>query len=147
MSQNPAIPSPPDRSSENSFVLNTQGLTWVVLLGHWTSFAKNALKLPADTQSQRLKESVADLIGLQAVWFALGSLETLTRPEQLLGLNRAGVLIDRHAQNIQSRWQDEQVPVGILELIQDAHAALDRESQRLIRENPQEQSVDGAFAK
>jgi hypothetical protein len=131
---------------QGGFRLNTEGLTWIVLLGHWTAFARTAVKLPKDAASQRLKACVPDLIGLQAVWFALGSLETLTRSEQLLGLNRAGVLIDRHAENIRERWEGQPVPTGVQELIQDAHAALDRESRRLVGENPAGASVDGAFS-
>ncbi len=134
-----------DNAVEGGFRLNTEGLTWVALLGHWTAFARAAVKLPVDGDGGRVKESVADLIGLQAVWFALGSLEGLARGEQILGLNKAGVLIERHAQNIQGRWQDQPVPGGIVELIQDAHAALDRETRRLIGENPEKQAVDGAF--
>lgn len=104
--------------------LDAEGVTWAVLLGRWTDFARTAVVLPDDAAGRRLRESVADLIGLQAVWFALSNLGTLPADERSLGLTRAGVLIDRHEAALRRRFEPEGLPDLAEELIADARAAL-----------------------
>ena len=99
-------------------------LTWAVLLGRWTDWARGAVALPNDAEGRRLKESVADLIGLQAVWFALSHLGELPADEQALGATRAGVLIDRHEQALRRRFGPAALPEQAEDLIADAKAAL-----------------------
>ena len=117
---------PPTKAPEP---LDAARLTWAVLLGRWTDFARSAVALPEDAEGRRLRESVADLIGLQAVWFALSQLaelppEAMPADERALGLTRAGVLIDRHEAALRRRFAPDALPEQAEELIADARAAL-----------------------
>ena len=107
--------------------LHPERLTWAVLLGRWVAFAKSAVALPDDAAGRRLRDAVPDLINLQAVWFALGHLDELEADERALGLDKAEVLIDKHVQALERAWADEGLPAEIVELIQDAKAALQKQ--------------------
>lgn len=104
--------------------LQPQGLAWTVLLGRWIDFAKSAVALPDDPASRRLRKSVPDLIILQAVWYALKNLEGLDMPERALGLDRAQMLIDKHAQLLEDCWPPAELPRQVREIILDTRAAL-----------------------
>lgn len=117
----PMAPDPPDNDAQ---AWQPDRVTWAVLLGRWTDFARSAVALPEDSAGRRLRDSVADLIGLQAVWFALSHLEALSPEERALGLLRAGVLIDRHEQALRRRFAPDALPEQAEELVADARAAL-----------------------
>lgn len=102
--------------------LNSQRLTWAVMLGRWVAFARAAAALPTEGDPGRLRASVADVIVLQAVWHALRNLDDLDEAERELGLDRARVLIDRHALALRTRW-GQTMPPMLRELIDDAEAA------------------------
>jgi hypothetical protein len=106
--------------------LPAEQLTWAALLGRWVEFARSALALPADEAGQRLRQSVPDLIMLQAVWFALQHLDDLTPAERALGLDRAQILVDRHAAALRERWAKADMPIAMTELVRDAGAELAR---------------------
>jgi hypothetical protein len=95
-------------------------VTWAVLLGHWIDFARSALALPDDAEGRRLRDSVPDIIMLQAVWFALQHLDELDVPERALGIDRAEVLIERHRAALEARWQCQGLPGLVHELVDDA---------------------------
>ena len=99
-------------------------LTWSVLLGRWVEFARSALALPDDEPGRVLRESVADIITLQAVWFALQHLDELDHDERSLGIARAEVLIDKHAHAIHARWCSRDMPDELSRLIEDARTTL-----------------------
>lgn len=99
-------------------------LTWAVLLGRWVEFARSAVGLPDTAEGTRMRESVPDIIMLQAVWFALDHLEDLDTPERSLGLDRAQVLIEKHTTALQERWQNTPMPALLKELINDARDQL-----------------------
>ncbi|MFG0248959.1 MAG: hypothetical protein ACF8OB_08745 [Phycisphaeraceae bacterium JB051] len=109
--------------------LDAHKLTWAVLLGKWVEFARSAVGLPDDEQGNKLRQSVPDLIMLQAVWFALQHMDELSADQQALGLDRAGVLIDQHAQVLQSRWSPDPLPQRIEQLIGDAQKMHDKKSE------------------
>lgn len=111
----PADPPPP---------LCPESLTWAVLLGRWVGFARSALALPEDAEGRRMRESVGDIIQLQAVWFALQHLDDLPPAERALGLDRAELLIDHHAAALRRRYTDAELPALVSELIADARAQL-----------------------
>jgi hypothetical protein len=113
------VPPPPPR-------LDTAGLTWSVLLGHWTAFARASLALPDDAPGSAMRQTVPDAIGLQALWFALQQLPDLPPDQQALGHDRAAVLLDKHRQHIQSTWAAAQQPIPPLlnELLDDVQTAL-----------------------
>jgi len=104
--------------------LDADAVTWAVLFGRWTDFARSAVALPKDGEGGLLRDSVADLIGLQAVWFALKHIEDLASSERRLGLDRAQVLIDRYADALYRRFEAAGMPASIEELITDANAQL-----------------------
>lgn len=99
-------------------------LTWAALLARWIEFARSAAALPRDADGKRLRACVPDLITLQAVWFALGELDQLPADEKSLGLDRAQVLIDRHAGAILERFARDGVPPLMAELVEDARTRL-----------------------
>jgi len=98
----------------------THNLTWTVLLGRWIEFAKSALALPDDAEGRRLRDSVGDIIMLQAVWFALQNLDELDDAECAVGLDRAQLLIDKHGGVIRNRWRNREMPGMLCELLADA---------------------------
>ena len=113
--------------------LRPRQLTWAALLGRWVEFARSAMALPEDTVGTAVRESVPDIIMLQAVWFALKDMDGLTAAERALGLDRAEVLIDRHAGALNRRWAGDAstpMPRQLQELIDDARSRL-IEVQRL----------------
>ncbi|MCE9589850.1 MAG: hypothetical protein K8S99_04935 [Planctomycetes bacterium] len=103
---------------------HTAPLTWAVLLGRWIEFAKSAVALPDDDPGRRMRRCVVDVITLQAVWFALREIESLPADEWALGLDRAQVLIDKHAAMIEETWAGAAMPAALRELIGDARAEL-----------------------
>lgn len=108
--------------SAQSEPLYPERLTWAVLLGRWIEFARSAVALPPTEAGKRLRDSVADLIMLQAVWFALQHLEQLDDDERALGLDRAALLIEKHVNAVEHRYGDEPLPQQLSELIADARA-------------------------
>ncbi len=108
--------------AESSF--DADRLTWAVLLGRWVDFAKGALALPDDPAGRAMRGSVADIIALQAVWFALQHLDELDVDERALGVAKAEVLIERHARAVAERWDGVQVPGELTLLIEEARQAL-----------------------
>ena len=100
-------------------------LTWAVLLGRWIEFAKSALALPADGEGRRLRDSVGDVIMLQAVWFALQHLDELDDAERAVGLDRAELLIDKHGAEVRRRWRNREMPSMLCELLADAREQFD----------------------
>jgi len=106
--------------------LDAQRLTWAALLGRWIEFAKSAVALPQDQPGKRLRQSVPDIIMLQAVWFALQHMDELSADERALGLDRAELLIEKHSDAIRSRWAADPLPAQVGQLITDAHEQLRR---------------------
>ncbi len=103
---------------------DTDRLTWAVLLGQWVDFARSAVVLPDDQAGRALRGSVADIIALQAVWFALHHLDELDADERAFGIARAEVLIERHAGAVAQRWGGAELPGELAALIDDARSAL-----------------------
>ncbi|MEM1354289.1 MAG: hypothetical protein AAGC44_03105 [Planctomycetota bacterium] len=103
--------------------LHPEQLTWAVLLARWTDFAGSSVALPDTVEGRRMRDSVADIITLQAVWFSLQHLDELGPEQKRIGLDRAGVLIDRAGQAIEKRF-GQAVPALMRELIEDAKGAL-----------------------
>lgn len=115
---------PKDAKTDEGFApLHPDRLTWAVLLAHWTEFARASVALPDDGEAGLVRQSVVDIISLQAVWFALGQLESLDPQERAVGLDRAGVLIRRHKSAIRRRYADQPLPEGLAELLDDVEAA------------------------
>lgn len=108
--------------------LHPERLTWAALLGRWIDFARSSLALPTTGEGKKLRESVPDIVMLQAVWFALQDVAKLDASERALARNRAAVLIDKHTAAMEKRWPKGKLPEQLRELIADAHAALESTS-------------------
>jgi hypothetical protein len=115
--------------------LNVPKLTWAVLLGRWIDFARSALALPDDETGHRLRDSVPDIIMLQAVWFALAHLDELDTAQRGVGLDKAQVLIEKHAQALRKCFGPE-VPPEIRSLLDDTLSQLATVMQRCGRDGP-----------
>lgn len=110
--------------SEADKPLDTTKLTWAALLGRWLTFARSAVLLPDNEAGRRMRNSVPDLITLQAVWFALHHLDELAEDERALGLDRAEILINKHGQALAQRWRGMQMPPQLGECIDEARQQL-----------------------
>ncbi|MDZ4782583.1 MAG: hypothetical protein SGJ19_20240 [Planctomycetia bacterium] len=109
-------------SEDASAGLHADRLTWAVLLGRWIDFARGAVALPNDAEGTRMRESIPDIIMLQAVWFALQHLQELKADERSLGIARAEVLIEKHEGALRKRWGA--LPDKVSELVADAREQL-----------------------
>ncbi len=105
--------------------LEPDRLTWAVLLAQWTDFARSAVALPEVGAPGLVRQSVTDIITLQAVWFALRQMDELSDAERAMGLDRAGVLIHRHAAAIRARFADQPIPGDLRSLLQDVAKTYD----------------------
>lgn len=106
--------------------LHPEHLTWAALLGRWVEFARQAVGLPDNDEGRRVRESVPDIIMLQAVWFALQHLDDLDPAERALGLNRAEMLVEQHAAALEARYAGQEMPEALTQLINDARGMLAR---------------------
>jgi len=113
----------------NAEPLEPDRLTWAVLLARWTDFARSAVALPDDGEPGLVRQSVTDIITLQAVWFALRQMDALDPAEQALGLDRAGVLIARHSDAIRSRFSGHTLPEGLQSLLNDVDEAYEQKKR------------------
>lgn len=99
-------------------------LTWVMLLARWTALAKATVALPDDAAGDRWRNAITPIITLQAVTHALGELDELAPDERALGLDKAELLIQTNAQALHELWASEPLPGSVVELLDDARAAL-----------------------
>jgi len=101
-------------------------LDWAALLAHWTTLAQASLALPPEGDGERWRNSITAIIGLQALACALGELDRLAdAAERPLAVDRAEVLLRRHAADLNRAWQGEPMPDGLRELLHDAQVALE----------------------
>lgn len=108
----------PDDRSGDARVIDAG--TWAALLARWTAFARASVALPRDGDGERWRRSVAPSIGLQAVSCALNEVAGLAFSERAVGVDRAGVLIRRHAAELHEAWSGVALPTALMELIDDA---------------------------
>jgi hypothetical protein len=99
-------------------------VTWAALLGRWTEFARASVALPRNAEGDRWRRAVPAIIGLQAVTYGLGEMDRLAPDERALGLDRAAVLIDRHAAELCALWGAAPARHELAELIADSRSAL-----------------------
>lgn len=102
-----------------------RAMTWAALLARWADFARSAAVFPDSGDPGRLREAVPAIIALQAVTHALSELDRLDADERALGLDLAEMQIRRHAGELNRIWHGQEMPEGIVELVEDALMALD----------------------
>ncbi|MBL0927089.1 MAG: hypothetical protein IBJ11_05480 [Phycisphaerales bacterium] len=81
------------------------------------------MALPRDASGDRWRASLAPIIGLQAVTFALSEAPQLSDDERLLGLDRAETQIRGLAADLGRAWRGEEMPAALLEILADARRA------------------------
>lgn len=102
-----------------------EALTWAILLSRWTEFARSAVALPTEGQGGLWRQSVADIIGLQAITLALKDLDEHELDQsRAVAIDTASVGVDRHAHNLAAIWEAEPWPEDLHELLEDARTAL-----------------------
>jgi len=111
--------------------LHPETLAWTALLAHWMDFAKAAVALPKDGHGPRWNASVPAIITLQAVTFALAEVGGLPSDERALACDRAEMLINTAANQLECAWNGMAKPASIDEIITDSRLALRRATLHL----------------
>ncbi len=101
-----------------------RSLAWPALLAHWLDFARSTVAIPDDADGERWRASVAAIVNLQAVTFALAELDRVDPADRPLARDRAAVLIRENAAALESAWRAVPMPETLLEVGDDARAAL-----------------------
>lgn len=104
----------------------TDPLSWAALLAHWTELAAAARAWPGQSQGAQWSASVPHLIRLQAIAMALGEIGLLPAAERPLARDLAAVGLSQAAAGLDGVWRGEPMPDSILEVLEDAWAALER---------------------
>ena len=112
------------RGADGGSPLPERGLAWAGLLARWAEFAQATKGFPRSATGDRWREAAAPIIGLQAVAFALGDIESLSRADRAAGLDRAEMLIRQHASALHALWRGRPMDAEVGALIEDAMAAL-----------------------
>lgn len=100
-------------------------VTWPLLLARWVAFARASLALPRDADGDRWREAVPAIIGLQAVTHALAEVPLLPPDERAPAVARAGVLVRRHADELDRLWGGGPLHPELADLVGDARRAVD----------------------
>lgn len=108
-------------------------LTWTALMGRWAAFARSAVALPDDAGGRAWRACVPAMIGLQAVTAALGDVDELAPDERAVGMDRARLLIQRHADELHQHLGPAPLHPELEALIAEARAALEHAEQQARR--------------
>ncbi|MDY7108979.1 MAG: hypothetical protein SYC29_10125, partial [Planctomycetota bacterium] len=106
--------------------LHPETLTWTALLGTWMDYARASVAAPKDAEGDRWRAAVPAVINLQAVTFALADLARLPVEDRPLARDRAELLIVDNAAKLHELWRGEEMPESLIEISEDARAALER---------------------
>ena len=99
-------------------------VSWAALLGRWMDFARASTALPQTRTGDQWRASVAPMITLQAVTFALSELEQVEPSERLLGWDRGEMLCQEAMETLDGVWGPK-APSEIVETLEQAEAALE----------------------
>ncbi|RPG19245.1 MAG: hypothetical protein CBB69_005525 [Phycisphaera sp. TMED9] len=114
----------PDHRSK----LPTDLVTWTTLLGHWTDLVKagEGLRRAAESNADasRWRDSIPEVIRLQAITFALGDLDRLEVPDRGLARDRAGLGIEAAHEVLERIWTGQPFPESLAEIARDAADAI-----------------------
>lgn len=103
--------------------LKPRELTWTALLARWYDFARSSVALPRTPEGDAWRNSVAPIITLQAITFALAELPDLPGTEHALALDRARLQIDAARRELARAWGAAFLPGALNELLVDAEGA------------------------
>lgn len=108
-----SMPSDPDSAA-----------TWTSLLAQALHLAQASAAFAKTADGDRFRAAVPAIISLQAITLALQGIDKLDHAERGLGIDRARLLLAKHAAELHTLWRGEQFPATITELMADAHAAI-----------------------
>ena len=118
--------SEPTASGER---LPTGLITWTTLLSHWTSLVKAGeglvMAAPDDADAHRWRDSIPEIMTLQAITFALGDLESLSEPDRPLARDRADLAVTESSAALDRCWKGVEMPPMLLEIASDARRAVE----------------------
>lgn len=95
---------------------------WTALLAHAMQLAKAARAWHGE-DGDRLRESVAPLVQLQAVAIAMEQLGRLAVAHRAFARDQADVLLQRSCERLREVWHGEPMPDGVLQAMSDARRA------------------------
>ena len=91
--------------------------------------AQASVAFPKTADGDRFRAAVPAIINLQASTLALQGIDQLDQAERGVGIDRATLLLIKHAAELHALWKGEQLPPTITELLADAQGALTTASQ------------------
>ncbi len=100
-------------------------LTWTGLLGRWIEFAQASMAIAESDDGDLWRASVADVIRLQAVTFALGDLSLLDAADRPFAVDRATVVVEAAVADLNAIWTGTMLPESLAEMFDDARRGLD----------------------
>lgn len=116
-------------SRRPSAPLPTGLVTWATLLSRWISLVKAGeglvLAAPRDADARRWRDSIAEVVSLQAVTFALGDLSAIPEIDRPLARDRADLAVTEAAGALDRIWKGEEMPEALLEVAADARRAVE----------------------
>lgn len=104
--------------------LDTDKMTWAVLVGRWMAFAQSAVALPDTVEGRAWKEAVPSIITLQALYFALNDSEGLSHEQLCVGYDRASVQMNEQIGKLKGLFEGESLHPMLTDLIEDVQRAL-----------------------
>ncbi|MAB71850.1 MAG: hypothetical protein CMJ54_05035 [Planctomycetaceae bacterium] len=107
--------------------LPTGLVTWTTLLGHWTDLVKagEGLKRSDVADDQAWRESIPEVIRLQAITFALAELDRIEVPDRGLARDRAAIGVEEASARLDDLWSGVSMPAALLDIASDASLALE----------------------
>lgn len=80
---------------------------------------------PRDADAHRWRDSIPEIVSLQAVTFALGDLAAIPQVDRPLARDRADLAVTESASSLDRIWKGEEMPGALLEVAADARRAVE----------------------
>lgn len=97
---------------------------WTALLAHAMQLAKAARAWSGSAQGERMRESVAPIVQLQAVSIAMGQLGGMASSHRSYARDQADVLLQRACESLREIWRGEPMPDAVLQAMSDARHSI-----------------------
>ena len=119
----------PDPSGDRS-PLDAGLMTWAALLARWTDLVhagEGWRRLhPEDSDAERWRSSIPEIISLQSITFALAELTRIPVEDRSIARDRADLGVGNAAQRLDEIWRGIEMPEGLLEIAEDARRSVDQ---------------------
>lgn len=97
---------------------------WTALLAHAMHLAKASRAWGGSAEGERMRESVAPLVQLQAVAIAMRQLGGLAPSSRAYARDQADVLLQRACESLRATWHGDPMPGPVLQAMSDARQAI-----------------------